>query len=142
MKVQISVRGRTYTVKSDEDDVDIEAVAKYVDDRLNEISTRASAGADEYTVALLRDCLFLDPCSRGDLRGGRRRATAVARRHQEDPRFTVVRRLERCGVAGQALTNAVARGLPELGGLSGTAGYGVAELLGDRIGRVHPHIRQ
>ncbi|MFK7931212.1 MAG: cell division protein ZapA [Myxococcota bacterium] len=53
MKVQISVRGRTYTVKSDEDDVDIEAVAQYVDDRMNEISTRGSAGMDEYTVAML-----------------------------------------------------------------------------------------
>jgi cell division protein ZapA len=52
VKVQIAVRGRKYTVKSDEDGVDIQRIADYVDQRMAEVSSRA-VGADEYTVAML-----------------------------------------------------------------------------------------
>lgn len=52
MKVQIAVRGRKYTVKSDEDGVDIQRIADYVDQRMAEVSSRA-VGVDEYTVAML-----------------------------------------------------------------------------------------
>ena len=50
MKVQINVRGRRYTVKSDED-VDLQAIARYVDTKMNEVASRGSL--DEYTVAML-----------------------------------------------------------------------------------------
>jgi cell division protein ZapA (FtsZ GTPase activity inhibitor) len=53
MKVQIVVRGRTYTVRSDEPDLDLREVAAFVDARMAEVSSRATAGVDEYTVALL-----------------------------------------------------------------------------------------
>lgn len=52
MKVRISVRGRTYTVQSDEDDVDIEEVARFLDGKMAELSSR-SRSMDEYTVAML-----------------------------------------------------------------------------------------
>lgn len=52
MKVQISVRGRKYTVRSDEEDVDLVEVAKYVDGKMLEISQR-SGTFDEYTIAML-----------------------------------------------------------------------------------------
>lgn len=52
MKVQITIRGRRYTVRSEEGDVDPIAVARYVDARMAEFSQRAST-SDEYTVALL-----------------------------------------------------------------------------------------
>lgn len=48
MKVQISIRGRTYTVRSDQDD-DLPAIAAYVDRKMAET---AKAG-DDYTVAML-----------------------------------------------------------------------------------------
>lgn len=51
MKTQITVRGRKYTVRSDED-VDLEAIARYVDRKMSEIAARPGA-MDEYTVALL-----------------------------------------------------------------------------------------
>ncbi len=53
MKVRITVRGRTYTVRSDEDDVDLQSVAKYVDEKMSEVSGRASASVDDYTIAML-----------------------------------------------------------------------------------------
>jgi cell division protein ZapA len=52
MKVKISVRGRKYTVRSDDEDVDLVEVAKYVDGKMQEISQR-SATFDEYTIAML-----------------------------------------------------------------------------------------
>lgn len=51
MKVQIQVRGRRYTVRSDED-VDLVAIARYVDGKMNEIASRPGA-LDEYTIAML-----------------------------------------------------------------------------------------
>lgn len=49
MPVQITIRGRQYTVRSDEEE-DIEAVAAYVDGKMAEI---ARSSFDEYTVAML-----------------------------------------------------------------------------------------
>lgn len=50
MNVQITIRGRQYTVRSDEPEEDIEAVASFVDGKMQELSRRSF---DEYTVALL-----------------------------------------------------------------------------------------
>lgn len=52
MKVQIQIRGRSYTVRSDEADEDLRAIAAYVDGKMSEIAGRGSS-ADEYTVAML-----------------------------------------------------------------------------------------
>ncbi len=52
MKVQITIRGRTYTVRSDETEIDLPAVATYVDSKMTEISSRFGA-LDDYTVAML-----------------------------------------------------------------------------------------
>lgn len=52
MKVQIQIRGRRYTVRSDEEGEDLVAIAKYVDSKMAEIAGRGSS-ADEYTVAML-----------------------------------------------------------------------------------------
>ncbi len=49
MPVQITIRGRQYTVRSDEEE-DIESVAAYVDGKMSEI---ARSSFDEYTVAML-----------------------------------------------------------------------------------------
>lgn len=51
MKVQITIRGRTYTLRSDEDE-DLQAIARYVDRKLGEIADR-SPRMDDYTVAML-----------------------------------------------------------------------------------------
>lgn len=51
MKVQISIRGRTYTLRSDQDE-DLREIARTVDRRMREIASR-SPRMDEYTVAML-----------------------------------------------------------------------------------------
>jgi cell division protein ZapA (FtsZ GTPase activity inhibitor) len=51
VKVQISVRGRTYTLRSDQDE-DLREIARSVDRRMGEIASR-SPRMDEYTVAML-----------------------------------------------------------------------------------------
>ena len=51
MKQQVVIRGRRYTFRSDEGDVDIVAVARYVDARMAEVG--AKPGLDDTTVALL-----------------------------------------------------------------------------------------
>ncbi|MCP4807312.1 MAG: cell division protein ZapA [Proteobacteria bacterium] len=50
MATQITIRGRQYTLRSDEDDEDLNAVAAYVDGKMDEVS---HGSFDEYTVALL-----------------------------------------------------------------------------------------
>ena len=52
MKVQITIRGRRYTVRSDEDDIDLQAVASYVDAKMTEMAGRSNT-FDEYTIAML-----------------------------------------------------------------------------------------
>jgi cell division protein ZapA (FtsZ GTPase activity inhibitor) len=51
MKVQITIRGRTYALRSDEDE-DLQSIARYVDRKLSEIADR-SPRMDDYTVAML-----------------------------------------------------------------------------------------
>ena len=51
MKVRITIRGRSYTVRSDQADDDVHAIARYVDAQLAQIAQRSAA--DEYTVAIL-----------------------------------------------------------------------------------------
>jgi cell division protein ZapA (FtsZ GTPase activity inhibitor) len=51
MKVQISIGGRKYTLRSDEDE-DLQAIAKYVDRKMTEIASRGTR-VDDYTLALL-----------------------------------------------------------------------------------------
>jgi cell division protein ZapA (FtsZ GTPase activity inhibitor) len=50
MSVQITIRNRQYTLRSDEPEEDLEAVARYVDGRMESMS---KGSLDEYTVALL-----------------------------------------------------------------------------------------
>lgn len=52
MNVQITIRGRQYTVRSDENGDDIRDVAAEVDARLSEVAGRTRT-PDEYTIALL-----------------------------------------------------------------------------------------
>lgn len=50
MATQITIRGRQYTLRSDEDDDDLNEVAAYVDGKMADV---AKGSFDEYTVALL-----------------------------------------------------------------------------------------
>lgn len=52
MKTTIRIRGRTYTVRSDEGEGDLSAVAADLDRRMQEIA-RTARGLDEYTIAML-----------------------------------------------------------------------------------------
>lgn len=52
MKVQITIRGRSYTVRSDEDGEDLPGIARYVDGKMQEIAQQ-SARFDDYTIAML-----------------------------------------------------------------------------------------
>ena len=51
MKVQIQIRGRSYTVRSDQDE-DLPAIARYVDGKMAEIAEKATS-FDDFTVAML-----------------------------------------------------------------------------------------
>ncbi len=50
MNVQISIRGRSYTLRTDEAADDLEQIARYVDRKMAEVGR---GSFDEYTVALL-----------------------------------------------------------------------------------------
>jgi cell division protein ZapA len=52
MKVRITIRGQSYTVRSDEEDVDIREVARYLDARMAEVSATGPS-LDDYTIAML-----------------------------------------------------------------------------------------
>ncbi len=52
MKTSLRIRGRTYTVRSNEDDVDLGAVAADVDARMTALASAARV-LDEHTVAIL-----------------------------------------------------------------------------------------
>ena len=58
MKIQVTIQGRTFTVKSEESGLDLPALGRYVDARFGEVRGRAPAGLDDYTVAILT-CLNL-----------------------------------------------------------------------------------
>lgn len=50
MTVQITIRGRQYSLRSDEPEEDLAAIAAYVNGKMDEV---ARSSFDEYTVALL-----------------------------------------------------------------------------------------
>ncbi|MBN2800488.1 MAG: cell division protein ZapA [Deltaproteobacteria bacterium] len=52
MQQRITIRGRQYTVKTDEDDVDIQEVARTVDEKMEAFAKRATR-VDDYTIAML-----------------------------------------------------------------------------------------
>ena len=52
MQIRITIRGRQYTVRGDESAEEVQAVARDLDARLEEVATRTRS-FDEYTVALL-----------------------------------------------------------------------------------------
>ena len=51
MKVQLTIRGRKYTLRTDQDE-DLRAIAAYVNEKMAEIAERG-AGLDEYSLAIL-----------------------------------------------------------------------------------------
>ena len=52
MQVQITIRGRQYTVRGDESNEDIQRLATELDSRMSEVASRTRS-FDEYTVAML-----------------------------------------------------------------------------------------
>ncbi|MBK7755613.1 MAG: cell division protein ZapA [Deltaproteobacteria bacterium] len=50
MNVRITIRGRQYTLRTDEPEEDLTAIAAYVDGKMAELSR---SSFDEYTIALL-----------------------------------------------------------------------------------------
>jgi cell division protein ZapA len=52
VKVRITIRGQQYTIRSDEDDVDLQEVARYVDRKMEEVGGPTKT-IDDYTVAML-----------------------------------------------------------------------------------------
>jgi cell division protein ZapA (FtsZ GTPase activity inhibitor) len=52
MNVRITIRGRQYTVRGEENADDVEATARELDARLEEVASRTRS-FDEYNVALL-----------------------------------------------------------------------------------------
>ena len=50
MNHQISIRGRQYTLRSDDSGEDLQAIARYVDSKMGDMSRGT---LDDYTVALL-----------------------------------------------------------------------------------------
>ena len=52
MQVRITIRGRQYTVRGEDSADDVQAVARDLDARLEEVASRTRS-YDEYTVALL-----------------------------------------------------------------------------------------
>lgn len=51
MKVSITIRGRRYTLRSDQDE-DLRSLAAYVDEKMAEIAARG-ANLDDYSLAML-----------------------------------------------------------------------------------------
>ncbi len=52
MQVQITIRGRQYTVRGDDNEEEVATVARELDARLAEVASRTRS-FDEYTIALL-----------------------------------------------------------------------------------------
>jgi len=52
VQVQITIRGRQYTVRGDESNEDIQRLATELDSRMSEVASRTRS-FDEYTVAML-----------------------------------------------------------------------------------------
>lgn len=52
MQVQITIRGRQYTVRGDDGGEDIQVLAAELDRRMSEVASRTRS-FDEYTVAML-----------------------------------------------------------------------------------------
>ena len=52
MQVRITIRGRQYTVRGDENEEEVQTVARELDARLAEVASRTRS-FDEYTIALL-----------------------------------------------------------------------------------------
>lgn len=51
MKVSITIRGRNYTLRSDQDE-DLRSLAAYVDEKMADIASRG-ANLDDYSLAML-----------------------------------------------------------------------------------------
>lgn len=69
MNVRITIRGREYTLRSDEPEEDLAAVARYVDGKMSELSR---PNIDDYTVAMLAALNIASEYSRYRQRMGER----------------------------------------------------------------------